>query len=312
MTETILGRLQDLAPREAWPHEALGFTPWLSQHLDELSEVLGIPLELTGTEVKVESFSADVLARNPQDDSVVLIENQLETTDHTHLGQIMTYLAGLGAQTMVWIATDFREPHLSAIRWLNEHTVDPFAFFAIKLRVVRIGDSPLAPIFDVVERPNNWERHIQTVVRGREEMSEVGKFRQSFWDFFLKRHPDLAHPNGGSTALPNLWRDIPGTRATFGPYISKRGVGIFLRGIPPAEETPLVHDRLSAHASRIRAELGVALGERDNRFLLTQQEKLDMANQENWPEGADWLAERIRAYEAMIPGLLKEPMPEAR
>ena len=100
------------------------------------------------------------------DDSVILIENQLEQTDHTHLGQIMTYLAGLDAKTVVWIAPSFREPHLSAIRWLNEHTADGFSFFALKARVVRIGDSPFAPMFEVVEQPNLWDRQIEAAHSG--------------------------------------------------------------------------------------------------------------------------------------------------
>lgn len=144
MTQIRFDNLTDLPLHDAWRHEATDFTPWLSESIDHLSEVIGIPLELTGTEVAVESFSADILARNPMDDSVVLIENQLETTDHTHLGQIMTYLAGLEAQTVIWIAPQFREPHLSAIRWLSQHTADGFSFFAVKARVVRIGNPSMS------------------------------------------------------------------------------------------------------------------------------------------------------------------------
>ena len=112
MTDIRFDRLVDLPLRDAWKHEALDFTPWLAANIDHLSEAIGVPLELTGTEVAVENFSADVLARNPMDDSVILIENQLEITDHTHLGQIMTYLAGLHAHVVIWIAPAFREPHL--------------------------------------------------------------------------------------------------------------------------------------------------------------------------------------------------------
>ncbi len=114
--------------------------------------------------MSVGSFSADLLARNPLDGSLVLIENQLEQTDHNHLGQILTYLAGLEAQVIVWIASDFRDPHLSAIHWLNDHTVDPFAFFAVQVKAVRIGDSPIAPLFEVVAKPNGWDRKLQQQV----------------------------------------------------------------------------------------------------------------------------------------------------
>ena len=180
MSDIQFSRLQELPLREAWKHEAQDFTPWLAENIDHLSEAIGIPLELTGTEVAVESFSADILARNPMDDSVILIENQLEQTDHTHLGQIMTYLAGLDAKTVVWIAPSFREPHLSAIRWLNEHTADGFSFFALKARVVRIGDSPFAPMFEVVEQPNLWDRQIEAAHSG-----DLRKLRNQYWDNFV-------------------------------------------------------------------------------------------------------------------------------
>ena len=125
MATPEFGTLETVDLREAWPHEAHNFTPWLADNLDRLSDAIGIPLEPEGTEVQVEQFSADIFARNPQDDSFVLIENQLEASDHTHLGQILTYLAGLEARTVIWVARDFQEAHLSAIRWLNENTTDP-------------------------------------------------------------------------------------------------------------------------------------------------------------------------------------------
>ena len=130
------GELKEVGLRQAWPHEANNFTPWLAENLDKLSQVIGIPMELVGTEMSVGQFSADIVARYPVNGSLVLIENQLEWTDHTHLGQVLTYLAGTEAQTVIWIAGKFTNPHLSAIRWLNEHTFDPYAFFAVRVKVV--------------------------------------------------------------------------------------------------------------------------------------------------------------------------------
>ena len=148
LTSPLIGTITDVDIRQAWAHEAHTFTPWLAANLDVLSRVIGVPMELEGTEVSVERFSADILARNTLDDSLVLIENQLTGSDHSHLGQLMTYLAGLDAKTVVWVATDFRDAHLSAVNWLNEHTALDFAFFAVTVRVIRIGDSPLAPVFE--------------------------------------------------------------------------------------------------------------------------------------------------------------------
>ena len=123
--------LKDVDLRSVWEHEAHDFTPWLAlaENLERLSKAIGIPLEPEGTEIQVEQFAADIVARNRADGSRVLVENQLEGSDHTHLGQILTYLAGVQAQTVVWVAGYFDEAHRSAVRWLNDHTVEPFAFF---------------------------------------------------------------------------------------------------------------------------------------------------------------------------------------
>ena len=144
--DTKLGTLKNVNLREAWSHEAQDFTPWLADNLDRLSAAIGIPLELEGQEVSVDSFSADILARNPQNDSRVLIENQLEQTDHTHLGQILTYLAGLEAQVVIWVASSFRDPHISAVQWLNDDTVAPFAFFAVQVKAVQIGNQNIGTL----------------------------------------------------------------------------------------------------------------------------------------------------------------------
>ena len=170
MAPPELGKLESVDVRKAWPHEALQFTPWLAHNLDQLSNVLGVDLELEDTELYVGAYRADIVARIASDDdlgqtnNLVVIENQLAGADLQHLGQILAYLSGLKARIAGWIAVKFGEEHLSAIRWLNEHTTDPFAFFAVKVDVVRIGDSQLAPVFNVLERPNEWNRQ---VVRSR-------------------------------------------------------------------------------------------------------------------------------------------------
>ena len=153
-----LGTLESDDLRKAWEHEAHDFTPWLAQNLDRLGAELGVELELEGTEIQVGPYRADIVARDPTDDSTVLIENQLEPANLQHLGQVLAYLAGLRAETVVWIAKSFDQAHLSAIRWLNDRTDDPYAFFAVRVRVVKIGESPLAPVFDVLEQPNDWDR----------------------------------------------------------------------------------------------------------------------------------------------------------
>ncbi len=299
---TEIGRLIDAMPRDAWANEAQDFTPWLADHIDQLGEVLGIKLELEGREVAVEAFSADILARNVMDDSLVLIENQLEQTDHTHLGQVMTYLAGLNAQTVIWIATDFREPHLSAIKWLNEHTVEPFAFFAVRLRVVRIGDSPIAPIFDVLERPNEWERRLQSIAHERREVSEVGQFRRDYWAAYAEQHPEdvgLGVPSSTS----NWWVSHGTGQLIISLYVSVNGVGAFVRGRrgSTVEET---RELIQPNAPAICERLGVELISK-NYDLLHRPLYLDMRDRSNWPEAIDWMHETAHQYRAALTELLE-------
>ena len=148
------GRLQSVTLREAWPTEDGHFTPWLAkeENLAHLGEVLGMELGFEGREVNIGSFRADILCKN-EDDSWVLIENQLEKTNHDHLGKILTYSAGLNAQTIIWIAEKFEEEHRAALDRQNEITDERFRYFGIEMKVWKIGNSVLAPEFNIVSKP---------------------------------------------------------------------------------------------------------------------------------------------------------------
>ena len=295
MNDIVFGRLTDLLPREAWPHEALSFTPWLAGNIDQLSEVVGIPLELTGIEIAVESFSADILARNASDGTVVLIENQLEQTDHTHLGQIMTYLAGLEAQSVIWVAPKFREPHLSAIRWLNTHTADGFSFFAVRLRVVRIGNSPFAPIFEVVEKPNGWDR---TLTEQRREVTgerdPANDARQAFWTHYCARKPDAVAAGLKPTLSSNVYFPI-GSRAAFlSLYIAKKNVGAYVRDYWSGDAIAL-RERLASAGDRLTEVLGAPLEGKNNHFLPASA-ALDYSDANQWDAIIDWMEARRTTY----------------
>ena len=153
-----LGRLEGVEVRTVWEHEARDFTPWLLDHADHLAETLGIDLELNQSEHSVGGFSLDLVGRDLTNDAVLIVENQLEGTDHNHLGQILTYAAGTDASSIVWIATSFREEHRQAIDWLNEQTRENIRFFGIELKVARIGTSLPAPLFNLVAQPNDSSR----------------------------------------------------------------------------------------------------------------------------------------------------------
>lgn len=146
--------------RTVWPHEAHSFTPWLLNNVDVLSDLLGMDLELQVAEHPVGGFSLDLLGRDLSDESVVIVENQLELSDHTHLGQILTYAAGTDPKTIVWITAGFRPEHRAALDWLNEHTDPDTRFFGIEIAVVQIGGSTPAPNFKLAVEPNDWEKQV--------------------------------------------------------------------------------------------------------------------------------------------------------
>jgi len=162
MTKPDLGKLEQVDLREAWLSEPDDFTPWLADHLDLLGETLGLSLELEGTETSVGPFSADILCREVGDGHWVLIENQLERTDHTHLGQIVTYAAGLDALTIIWVAKEFVDEHRAAMDWLNHSTAEGLDFFGVEIELWRIGDSRMAPRLNIVSQPNAWSKGIVT------------------------------------------------------------------------------------------------------------------------------------------------------
>ena len=157
---TQLGRLERVELRTAWSSESSDFTPWLAQedNLRLLGEAIDIELELESQEKEVGPFRADILCKEMVTGHWVLVENQLERTDHTHLGQLITYAAGLKAATIVWVAFKFTEEHRAALDWLNEITGSGFNFFGLEIELWRIGESPPAPKFNIVSKPNDWTK----------------------------------------------------------------------------------------------------------------------------------------------------------
>ena len=158
MTEQDFGRLEKIDLRKGWPTEAGDFTPWLAEanNIKLLGETIGLELEPLHTEHPVGPYRADIVCEDTESEELVLIETQLDKTDHRHLGQLLTYAAGLKAVTVVWIARKFTEEHQSALEWLNNHTDDSIRMFGLEIELWRIGSSAPAPKFNIVAKPNEW------------------------------------------------------------------------------------------------------------------------------------------------------------
>jgi Domain of unknown function (DUF4268) len=180
-----LGKLTKLDLRDHWRHEALHFTQWLasSENLEQLGDEVGIDIKLIQTEAGVGKFSADILAEEEATGRKIIIENQLEPTDHSHLGQILTYAAGVEAEYLIWVVRDARDEHVQAVEWINDHTNEKVNFFLVRVELWRIGDSDPAPKFMVLVRPNNWTKSVRSGSASTEgrALSKTRLTQLEFW-----------------------------------------------------------------------------------------------------------------------------------
>ena len=157
MTIPELGKLESVNVRDVWEHEAHNFTPWLAGNITQLGEALNMDLELAQQEAQVGDFSLDILATDGSG-AMVAIENQLEWTDHSHLGQILTYAAGHDARILIWVTPQFRDEHRAALDWLNRWTPEEIEVYGVEVRAVKIGNSAIAAEFIPVAFPNAWSK----------------------------------------------------------------------------------------------------------------------------------------------------------
>lgn len=187
-TSITLSKITKVDLRSCWQNEASDFTPWLAteENIALLADALGMnELEVKSQEEHVGPFRADILCVDPGTDKYVLIENQLEKTDHNHLGQILTYAAGLDAVTIIWIAERFTEEHRAAIDWLNRITDKEFNFFGVEIELIKIGDSPAAPMFNVIAKPNGWSKDVRSSQSSNEGYTEGKVFNYEYWSAFV-------------------------------------------------------------------------------------------------------------------------------
>ena len=178
-----LSRLEEIKDlRTVWPHEALDFTPWLSQddNIALLADAVGLDITVDETESSVGDFNVDIFASETGTDRKIIIENQLEDTNHDHLGKLITYASGKSADVIIWVVKHAREEHKAAIEWLNNHTDDKIGFFLCEIKLYRIGTSEPAIKFEVIEKPNDWTKE----VRKNELANETQQRRYDYWVAF--------------------------------------------------------------------------------------------------------------------------------
>lgn len=196
-----LGKIKNVDLRNIWKKEDKEFTPWLKENIDLLSEKLGIEVIDTQTEEKIGDFKLDIIGKDANTNKFVAVENQLESTDHNHLGQLITYSAGVNAGIIIWIAKELREEHKNALEWLNENSISEISFFGVEVHAISIDNSNPAVDFRVIVKPNDWERNIKSsTTRTDTEISYVD-FYSKLVDFYSEVNPKFRKVK----AQPQSW-----------------------------------------------------------------------------------------------------------
>lgn len=300
-----LGILKKVDVRDIWENEAYDFTPWLSENIDKISDKIGLELEIEKTEVKAGSFSADILAKDIGTDSYVIIENQLEKTDHDHLGKCITYASILDASTIIWIAVDFTDEHKKALDWLNNLTTEDISVYGIKLEVLQIGDSDKAVNFDVICEPNETVRRAKKTVSG---MTELQKTQIEFWDEFKEK---LSSKNKSISLRKSQacnWFDISIGKSdihVFNTHSSQKNEvtsGIYIRKNIAEEMLPFLESK--------KDEIEEKMGEKltwnpnpdtfDKKIIL--KHSVDLGEPKGREEALDWLTNHaIKFVEVFSP-----------
>jgi hypothetical protein len=299
-TAPALGRLTQVELRDYWKEEN-AFTRWLArdENLELLSEALGIQLQLDGTHVRVGSYEADVLAKDPEGEQKVVIENQLGKTDHDHLGKALVYSAGLGAKTVVWLATKITDEHRQTLQWLNEATGESLRFFGLEIELWCIGGSPPAPRFNVICSPNEWVNVVRTPPT---TASAVKNLQLDFWQAFQEHLRASGARFRGRTPRPEHWYDFAIGRSGFNLSLTvntqKKRLGCEL--YISHDQAKSAYGLLRQQRRQIDQEIGATLDWMElpgkNACRIIQYREGDMRVREKWPELFQWLSNRLDTF----------------
>jgi hypothetical protein len=308
-----LGRLENVDLNEVWNHEAHEFTPWLAheENLALLGDTIGIDLELEAQEKNVGPFRADILCKDTGSNNWVLIENQLERTDHTHLGQLMTYAAGLKAVTIVWIARRFTEEHRAAMDWLNDITDDRFNFFGLEIELWKIGTSAMAPKFNMVCSPNDWIKKPPTPPSG--ELTETQQAQLAFW-----RELRSVMSNRGGVVKPvkaQPWSSLSFSIGRSGfcllpsMHTRKHRVTVALQCYDENAKKyfALLEQERAAIEEEIDAELEWSeMPGKKRSYISLRWNGIDPLDRTQWPKPQEWIAERLEQFHKCFAPRVKE------
>ncbi len=298
-----LGKIEKVNVRHIRKNEATDFTPWLAQeeNIQKLGEAVGLELEVENTEVAVGPYSADILAKDTGRNEYVVIENQLEKTNHDHLGKAITYSSVLDASAVIWIATGFSDEHVKAFDWLNEHTSEDVAFYAVQVELWKIDQSRPAVRFHVLSRPAEIIREAaRTKASGK--ITETKQLQWDFWKEFRRNLISQKVLPSARQARPQYWYDVPLGKAgihlnLFADTWGKRiGIRVYIKNTLASEALP----QLESQKDAIEKEIGESLiwnpnpENRDKTITLSME--ADISNRDNWKGYIEWLVNRTELF----------------
>ena len=301
-----IGSIKRVTLREVWPHEAFDFTRWLQDNLEELNQVLDVPLTAAEREQPAGSFNIDLVAED-ESGNTVIIENQLERSNHDHLGKLLTYLVGVEARAAIWIVSDPRPEHVKVINWLNESSSGDF--YLIKVEAIRIGESAPAPLFTRIVGPSEEARQIGDT---RKELAERDHSRRSFWIDLLERASTRTKLHAAISPSTDNWISTGAGKGGLGLnyVVLQHGARVELYiDTRDQEENDRIFNALYAQKESIENRFGGELGwdhveGRQSSRVRYDIESGGYLDEERWPEIHDEMIDAmIRLERALRPVL---------
>ncbi len=311
MNHSSIEKLERVALREVWKHEAKDFTQWLQENIDVLNNALNLNLVNVDRERETGEFSIDLVA---EDDGggTVIIENQLEKSNHDHLGKLITYLTGMSARAAIWVVSDPRPEHVAAVAWLNESSSADF--YMVKVEAVRIGDSPAAALFTLIVGPSEETKEVGQT---KKEIAERYGIRKRWWTQLVERSAKVsklhAHITPGEHSWMGTSSGIRGLNLDYVVTQDESSAELYIdRGKDAEEENKAIFDQLHANKEAIEKTFGGPLswerleGKRACRIRFTQTGGGYRSREEKWPELQDGIIAAMARLEQALRPFLKQ------
>ena len=292
MIASSTAKLDRLPLREVWKHEAYDFTKWLEENIDVLNSALNLNLVNVDREQQSGSFSIDLVAED-ESGGTVIIENQLEKSNHDHLGKLITYLTGMAAKAAIWIVSDPRPEHVAVLAWLNE--ASSASFYMVKVEAVRIGESPAAPLFTLIVGPSDETKEVGQT---KKDLAERYSVRKRWWTQLIERSASVNKLHTHITPGQYYWigtsSGIRGLNLNYVVNQDECAAELYIdRGKDAAEENQRISDQLHDHREDIERAFGGSLewehleGKRASRIRFTLRNGGYRSAEEQWPQIQD-------------------------